>query len=93
MNWTIASGPTERDQVEGYDTGRAWDYSIARGDEERAVTIIVADSISERPAPESLEAITTHGRSALRTLLMQEDPARCVVITTSGLREDPASAD
>lgn len=88
MNWRIVSGPTEVGQIEGYDMARAWGYVIARGDEEREVTVVVADSIGADPVDESREAVTTFGRSALRTLLSQDDPARYVVITTSGLRED-----
>jgi hypothetical protein len=86
--WRMVDGPREYTQTgDGADIDIGWAWQIERGGENREIRVEVAGGRlgSRELPPESQEAISTHGQSAITPLLHQPEPPTRVLVTSSGI--------
>jgi hypothetical protein len=68
--------------------GLGWACDIERGDEKRTVKVEVAatlDASNSDLLGTAREAMCTQGRSAVRTVLNDDNPPKRLIVTTSGV--------
>jgi len=86
--WRIVGGPRSYSSTpDGADIDIGWAWDIARKEDHRTVRVEVAGGRVDMPSlpEESRQAIQTHGRSAVASLLDSPDPPERVLVTSSGI--------
>jgi hypothetical protein len=87
VSWGIARGPREFDRLEGFDMDVGWAYYLERGEDERTVSVIAAaGTLRANDLPlEAQRAIETRGRTAVEAVLGEDEPARYLVVSSTGV--------
>jgi hypothetical protein len=86
VGWGIARGPREFDRLKGFDIDVGWAYYLERGEDERTVSMpAVAGALHANDLPmEAQRAIETRGRTAVEAVLGEDEPARYLVVSSTG---------
>jgi hypothetical protein len=85
--WKIISGARPFYEFPGRVVAIGWARDLQRGDTQVTVNVVVlrdAHEASELPQ-ESRDAIKSHGRSVINSLLSEETPPTVVEVRTTGL--------
>jgi hypothetical protein len=87
VGWGIARGPREFERLEGFDIDVGWAYYLERGEEERTVSVLAAaGALRANDLPmEAQRAIETRGRTAVEAVLGEDEPARYLVVSSTGV--------
>jgi hypothetical protein len=85
--WKIISGARPFDEFPGRIAGMGWARDLQRGDTQVTVNVVVLRDASEAAdlPPESRDAIKSHGRSVVNSLLNEETLPTVVEVRTTGL--------
>lgn len=86
--WKIDAGPRRYDSRGTADIDVGWAYDIERNGERRTISVEVAGgrSGSDELPDDARRAIRTSGRSAVESVLGEDDPPRYLLVGSLGVR-------